>query len=126
MSMVLGRPAVLVDGTRAPRAPTGSEQVVHVEDPDQVVDVVVVDRKAAVAGLADRPGDVVGMHRDRKADDVDTRGHHLAHGRVAQVGERREDVALLLVGDVAGGCALKRSRRGPRRPSGGPPEEARH
>ncbi len=86
-----------VDGARLFDGRSGTEQIVQVEDADKFVDVVVVDRKATVPGFADGPGDVVGMNRNREADDVDTRGHHLADGRVSQVGERRDDVALLLV-----------------------------
>ena len=60
-------------GSVRPRAPPGSEEVVHVENAHQVVDVVVVDGVAAVARLSYRPGDVGSMHRDRRPT-TSTRG----------------------------------------------------
>ena len=62
-----------------------------------------------MAGLAHRPGDVGGVNRDRQPDDVDPRRHDLAHSRVAQVVESRQDVLFLQIGDSP---RLSGARRG--------------
>ena len=89
----------------------GPEDVVDEQDADQVVEVVVDDREAAVPRRAHGLGDVLGVHRNGEVRDVDPRRHHLAHVHVAQVGEGLGDEPLLL-----GGLSLERlgsSRLGP-------------
>ncbi len=62
-----------------------------------MVEVVVVDGEAAVAGLAHGPGHVGGMHGDGEPDHVDPGRHDLAHRRVAQVLQGGEDQSLLVL-----------------------------
>ena len=61
-----------------------------------MVEVVVVDREAAVPRLAHSPGHVGGVDRDREPDHVDPGRHHLAHRGVAQVVKRGQDQLLLV------------------------------
>lgn len=70
----------IADRRRGPRRParSGPEQVVHEEDTDEVVEIVVDDREAAVAGLPDGLGNVVGGDRDRQRGDVGPGGHDFA------------------------------------------------
>ena len=98
--------------------PAGPEDVVDEEDADEVVEVVVHDGEAAVAGGPHGLGDVLGVHRDGEVGDVDPWRHHLAHVHVAQVGQRLDDDALLLGGLglqglvlAVGPAGLRRRRR---------------
>ena len=88
--------------------PARPEQVVDEQHPDQVVEIVAVDRKTAVARLADRLGDGIDGQRDRQGDHVHPGGHHLADHRVVQVVEGVDDELLLGVG-----AALGRPARSP-------------
>ena len=90
--------STLADAVAAVDLPTGAEEVVHEEDADQVVEVVVVDGEAAVPDVRDRPGHVDGMDGDGETHHVDPRGHDLAHRRVAEVVQGGEDELLLVVG----------------------------
>ncbi len=91
--------------------PARPEQVVDEQHPDQVVEIVEVDREAAVARLANGPGHRVDGQRQRKGDHVDTRRHDLPDLHVPQVVEGVDDELLLLVAPVgrstggAVGCA---------------------
>ncbi len=104
-----------------PRVPasSGAEDVVDEEDADEVVEVVVHDREAAVPRGAHGLRDVLGVDRDGQVGDVDPRRHDLAHVHVAQVGQRLGDDALLLgrlrLEGLARRRRLARSRRRRRR-----------
>ena len=84
----------------------GPEDVVDEEDADQVVEIVVHHREAAVPRRAHRVGDVLGVHRDGQERDVDPRRHDLAHVHVAEIGEGFGDEPLLF-----GGLRLERRAR---------------
>ena len=75
------------------------EEVLHEQDPEQVVEVVLVDGEVAVARAAHGSGDVVEGDRNRERDDVDPRRHHLPGGGVAHRLEPLADLQLLL-GDL--------------------------
>ena len=89
----------------------GPEDVVDEEDADQVVEIVVHHREAAVPRRAHRLGDVLGVHRDGQERDVDPRRHDLAHVHVAEIGEGFGDEPLLF-----GGLSLERLARAVRLP----------
>ncbi len=82
--------------------PAGPEQVVDEEHPDQVVEVVAVDREAAVARLPHRLGHRVDGERDRQGHHVDPGGHDLPDHRVVEVVEGIDDELLLGVGPAVG------------------------
>ncbi len=95
-------PALVVLGTHLP---SGPEQIVDEEDADQVVEVLPVDREAAVARLADRLGHRVHGQRDGERDHVDPWGHHLAHRGVPDVVQGIDDELLLGVCPTVAGQA---------------------
>ena len=80
--------------------PARSEQVIYEEHTDQVVEVVEVDRKAAVTRLPNGSGHGVDGQRQREGDDVDPGGHDLPNLHVPKVVEGVDDELLLLVSAV--------------------------
>ena len=77
----------------------GPEDVVDEEDADEVVEIVVDHREAAVPRRPHGAGDVVGLHRDGQEGHIDPGRHDLTDVHVPQVGQRLDDDAFLL-GDL--------------------------
>ena len=75
--------------------PSGSEEVVDEQDPDEIVEIVAAYREAAVPRLAHGPTDGVDGQGDGEGHHVDAGGHHLAHDRVVKVVKGVDDELLL-------------------------------
>ena len=86
----------------------GPEKVGHEENADEIVQVAVDHRERAVAGLADRAGDVVLPDGDGERYHVDARGHDLPHLHVPKVGQGVDDDAFLLTRSRAAASATVR------------------
>ena len=99
------RPQVVRDRRVALQRVAQENQILHVDEPENVVEVVAEDRNARVFLLAKQRAKVVERLVCRYRDDVGARRHHFANQRVAEIDDRFQELALLLPGRRA------RSRR---------------
>jgi len=76
-----------------------AEQVLCVDHTDDVVDALLVDRDARVAGVDDQPDDVCDGVGGLRGDDVDSRNHHLAYRLVGHLEDAVDHLPLLLLDD---------------------------
>ena len=105
---------------RSADLPSGPEQVVDEQHPDEVVEVVAVDREAAVPRLAHGLGDGVDGQRDGEGHHVHPGRHDLADHGVVEVVERVDDELLLGIGAALGLATLRRPLSVVPGPVGGP------
>ena len=75
----------------------GREEVAHVEDPDDVVERLPVDRVARVRRVDDRGKAFLGRQVDGQRHDVGPRHHHLRDLLVGEVEDLVEHLLLLLL-----------------------------
>ena len=80
-------------------------QILHDDEPDDVVEVVGEDRQPRVFLLLHELAQVVDRRVGANRDDVRPRRHHFAHERLAEVDDRSQQPALV-------GAAPARRRRG--------------
>ena len=82
------------------------QQVLGVEDADDVVDRLLVDRDARVARDDDRVDDLVERRVLGECRDVDARHHHLVHALLAQLEHRADHLLLFGLDDALLAAAL--------------------
>ena len=82
------------------------QQVLGVEDPDDLVDRVLVDRDPAVALLDDDVDRLLHRRVDGEGDHRDPRHHHLVDALVAELDDRVDHLLLLGLEDALLAAAL--------------------
>src|SRR6202042_3733199 len=76
---------IIADGPLRAHLPAGAEQIVYEQHPDEVVQVLFIDREAAVSRFANSTGHVLGRQGDGEGDDVHPRRHDLSDHGVTEV-----------------------------------------
>jgi hypothetical protein len=107
------------------------QQILHEDDADDVVEVVVEDRDARVALLAELGAQIADGRVVRDGDQIGARRHDLAHQRVAEVDDRSQQARFVafrlffrLDGLVGVGAAAQRQLLGRRAFGVAPPDQA--
>ncbi len=72
------------------------EHVAHVDEADDLVDILLVDRDARVLLVDDQLAQLLERGIGRDGDDVGARRHHFAHHLVAELDHRLDELAVVL------------------------------
>ena len=105
------RPQVIRDRLVAAAAIAEQDQILHVDKPEDIVEIVPVHGNARILLLAEQRAQLVERRVGGDGHDVGPRGHHFAYQRVAEIDDRLQQLALFLMP----GRRIARIRSAPRR-----------